>query len=23
MLTWLSRTDFDFPPLDKALQEPN
>ncbi|MHC3975395.1 hypothetical protein ACIPM3_41275, partial [Pseudomonas aeruginosa] len=22
MLTWLSRTDFDFPPLDKALQEP-
>lgn len=23
MLKWLSRSNFDFPPLDKALQEPN
>ncbi|MCP8465874.1 leucyl/phenylalanyl-tRNA--protein transferase [Pseudomonas sp. ZM23] len=23
MLTWLSRNNFDFPPLDKALHEPN
>lgn len=23
MLTWLSRENFDFPPLDKALNEPN
>lgn len=23
MLTWLSRNNLDFPPLEKALHEPN